>query len=145
MVSSPANPHSVAIYPGVIKCSQSRRSPGKRCRRAVEEKRKPCHWDRWGLDSCTYSTMNSFTYLAADGNIFPVWQMFCQMAAVISSIADLSHRLHFVPKIWCGSHEWLLRGGKKTQEQPNQHLLKVRQKCATANTDQRDSRCYVCC
>lgn len=46
VVSSPADPYSVAIHPGVIKCSQSRWPPGKRCRRAVEEKRKPCHWDR---------------------------------------------------------------------------------------------------
>lgn len=50
VVSSPADPYSVAIYPGIIKCSQSRWSTGKWCCRAVEEKWKPSHWDRWGED-----------------------------------------------------------------------------------------------
>lgn len=45
MVSGSADPHSVAIHPGFIKCSQPRWPPRKRRCRAVEEERKQRHWD----------------------------------------------------------------------------------------------------
>lgn len=102
VVSSPADPYSVAIYPGIIKCSQSRWSPGKRCCRAVEEKRKQCHRDRWGFDLYFCSAL-----IKAPGICFT--QLHChrhtwlQLSSVKNALVDASI-ISLIPDLWIATN-----------------------------------------
>lgn len=95
VVSSPADPYSVAIYPGIIKCSQSRWSTGKWCCRAVEEKWKPSHWDRWGEDlffsiRSLWMGFVKLYFCCHRWSQVSVWEVLWQMVTNNSSGLDLN-------------------------------------------------------